>query len=285
MKVSKAGILRMVLGGFVVLSLVISFQNCGKKDSTVDALNSPSEVTTTTLGGGGGTRGITVISSNNMSYSSNKTYFTYEETVYQKVTGLGPQAWACAELIGQSEGLCQNYPTNWVQLQNAGGWVWNSADQTWKNSAVVKDYHGMSMRQFFRHETNGTSKIVNMSFESAASANTSDIRIFYSRDVTGLQNNNAFKLGSTFYSHVKNGTRSMYACYWKVGTANPCTTSPAAAPSSWSLLRAEDAPDGNDTMLTYVNSATAIGAGQYWGYLTTDSAGTVKHGVWMSIDP
>lgn len=63
MSVSKISISRGILGTFFALVVMIAFQNCGKKDSTVGTLNGGStdggSVTTTTLLGGGSS-GLTI---------------------------------------------------------------------------------------------------------------------------------------------------------------------------------------------------------------------------------
>jgi len=262
--------------------IVVFFQNCaGKSGSYSSQSTGTTNPTTWTTAGT-----PTIYHSSTPGFNTFTSFFNFNDTVYQKVKGLGATGYGCPEIVGQETGKC-NIAANMISLA-AIGWSYNSTTDEWTSHFPAQIMHGRTVRMVFRRsQTSPEYFDQTVSFQSVADASTSDVIFFMSLDPQGKNVIGAdVKTSTAFYSHVKNGTAgSTYLCQWVKtntnGTTNPndpCAgTTPPTNP--WVALPYETVSDSNTSMLTYPNPANTYHVTDVLNYLFKDG---VKYGSFDS---
>lgn len=264
------------------IAIVVFFQNCAGKGGDYAGGTSSSS-------GGAGTwssSNVTITHSISSGFNTQTISFNYNDTVFQKVKGLGPQGFGCTEFATQEDNKC-NDPAQMTDLSNAG-WSYNTAADEWTHQFAAKTMHGRTAKMVFRRNPNDTAYFYQaITIQSIADASTNDVAFFMSLDAAGRNVIGPnVKISTAFYSHLKNGlTGSTYFCQFVKtngdGTNNatdPCANSlPPTAP--WIALPSETANDANTSMLSYYNAANMYHVTDVFNYAYKDG---IKYGPFDS---
>lgn len=292
----------------VIVCLPLFFQNCAQKgggnnyasQGTTTSSVYPLGTTTTTIATSttttvAGSNPILIEVANNAGFSAQTTSFNYNETIFVRVKNLGSAGQGCSEVVGSSDGRCNLAIANNFTNLSAPDWIYNSASGEWSYSINSKNWHGRTVKLFFKRSSDSAINAVAITTQSIADATTSDVMVFYSSDPAGRQVIMDVKRNPsvTFYSHVKNGVNSAdYLCHYVMtnpnGSSNPVDNCASSTPigagdTNWLLLPTETAADGNASMLSFVDQSANFHATAWKAYIYK---GGVKHGpFYFTVKP